>query len=80
MTHVLGAPSVDQLSRERAEFEEAASSPGQLTIDELLSFRHPESSHSRLLDTVNELVETLGELPAGCRLGANLLEMLCKSC
>ena len=45
---------------ERAEFLELGNEE-KLTIDELLTFRHPESSHAHLLARVTELLDTLGE-------------------
>ena len=45
---------------ERAEFLELADEE-KLTIDQLLTFRRPETSHAHLLERVTELLDTLGE-------------------
>ncbi|KAF0300417.1 calcium-binding protein [Amphibalanus amphitrite] len=50
----------EQLMSERAEFLELGNEE-KLTIDELLTFRHPESSHAHLLARVTELIDTLDE-------------------
>ena len=47
--------------RDKASWSEAArSNPEQLTIDEFLAFRHPESSHATILSLVEETISRLG--------------------
>lgn len=48
--------------RDKAAWSEASrSNPEQLTVDEFLAFRHPESSHSTILTLVEELFDKFGE-------------------
>ncbi|XP_037075696.1 45 kDa calcium-binding protein-like [Pollicipes pollicipes] len=51
----------EQLMREKAEFFEIANEQNRLTIDELLRFRHPESSHAMILERVTQLIDTLDQ-------------------
>lgn len=49
--------------RDKAAWSEASRmNPEQLTVDEFLSFRHPESSHATILTLVEELFDKFGEL------------------
>jgi hypothetical protein len=48
--------------RDRASWSEAAhSDPDHLTLDEFLSFRHPESSHATIVALVDELFDKFGK-------------------
>lgn len=52
----------ENIARDRASWSEAAKSdPDFLTLDEFLTFLHPESSHSTLLTLVDDLLDKLGE-------------------
>lgn len=49
--------------RDKAAWSEAArSDPDQLTLDEFLAFRHPESSHATILNIVEETIARLGKI------------------
>ncbi|KDR09191.1 45 kDa calcium-binding protein isoform X2 [Zootermopsis nevadensis] len=48
----------EAVMRDRASWSEAAhSDPDHLTLDEFLSFRHPESSHATIIALVDELLD-----------------------
>jgi hypothetical protein len=48
--------------RDRASWSEAAhNDPDHLTLDEFLSFRHPESSHATVTALVDELFDKFGK-------------------
>lgn len=48
--------------RDKAAWSEASRlNPEQLTVDEFLAFRHPESSHATILTLVEELFDKFGE-------------------
>lgn len=51
----------EEILLDRAAFFEAAhTDPEGLNIDEFLSFRHPEHSHSTLLNMVQDIFDKLG--------------------
>lgn len=50
----------EAIMRDKAAWSEAArSDPDQLTLDEFLAFRHPESSHATILNIVEETIARL---------------------
>ncbi|KAK3864221.1 hypothetical protein Pcinc_030079 [Petrolisthes cinctipes] len=50
----------ETIMRDKAAWSEAArDNPDQLTIDEFLAFRHPESSHVTILNIVEEIIARL---------------------
>ncbi|KAK8743276.1 hypothetical protein OTU49_001345 [Cherax quadricarinatus] len=50
----------ETIMRDKAMWSEAArDNPDQLTIDEFLAFRHPESSHATILSIVEETISRL---------------------
>lgn len=50
----------ESIMRDKASWSEAArDNPLQLTIDEFLAFRHPESSHATILNIVEETISRL---------------------
>lgn len=50
----------ETIMRDKAAWSEAArDNPDQLTLDEFLAFRHPESSHSTILNIVEETIARL---------------------
>lgn len=50
----------EAIMRDKAAWSEAArDNPDQLTIDEFLAFRHPESSHATILSIVEETIARL---------------------
>ncbi|KAK7055020.1 45 kDa calcium-binding protein, partial [Halocaridina rubra] len=50
----------ETIMRDKASWSEAArDNPDQLTIDEFLAFRHPESSHATILNIVEETINRL---------------------
>lgn len=52
----------ETIMRDKAAWSEASRiNPKQLTVDEFLSFRHPESSHATILTLVEELFDKFDE-------------------
>lgn len=53
----------EAIMRDKAAWSEAArDNPEQLTLDEFLAFRHPESSHATILNIVEETIARLGKV------------------
>ncbi|XP_014258448.1 45 kDa calcium-binding protein [Cimex lectularius] len=56
----LGRSLKEAIARDKASWYEAAKSdPDFLTLDEFLTFRHPESSHTTILAIVDDLLDKL---------------------
>ena len=52
----------EAIMRNKAAWSEAArDDPKQLSLDEFLAFRHPESSHATILNIVEETIAKLGK-------------------